>query len=51
MKREDILNELKKFKVVPHKTININDLTDKQLELRLNLFKIMSDAGDRALKD
>lgn len=51
MKREEIIEELKKFSVVPHNEININNLTDKQLELRLKLFRNMSEEADRFLKD
>ena len=51
MKRKDILDELKNFSVVPHSGINVNNLTDKQLELRLKLLRTISEEVDRALKD
>lgn len=51
MKREEILNELKQFKVVPGSDDGVEDMTDKQLELRLKLFQAMSEAADRALND
>lgn len=49
MKRTEILEELKKFKIVPGSDAGIEKLTDKQLELRLSLFKYMSEAADREL--
>lgn len=49
MERKEILDELKNFKIVPHSDIEINKMTDKHLELRLNLFKTMSEEADRNL--
>lgn len=51
MERMEILNELKKFKVVPGSDSNVKNLTDKQLKLRLDLFRHMSEAADRALEE
>ena len=51
MKREKILEELKKINVKTLVPINLDNLDDKHLELRLKILKSMSDSADKELEE
>jgi len=41
MNREELLKELNKYKVLPGHGVELDKLTNEQLELRVNLYKSM----------